>query len=99
MVSTAELVGEFGDVNAPVSRECIETDSILSFHREVSSQDGNHSKRDDFSSSEVTGASAEVYEASDSSCDHGFISVECGSNVVLDSNNFTVDAGGGVNEE
>ncbi|KAI9907162.1 hypothetical protein PsorP6_003217 [Peronosclerospora sorghi] len=77
MVPTAKLVGEFGDVNESVSRECSEMDSILSVHRAVSSQDGNHSERDDSSSSEVIGATEDAYHASDSSSDHGSVSVEC----------------------
>ncbi|KAI9918231.1 hypothetical protein PsorP6_011845 [Peronosclerospora sorghi] len=76
MVPTAELVGEFGDINASVFRECSEMDSILSVHRAVSIQDGNHSERDDSSSSEVIGATGEEYDASDSSSDHGSVSVE-----------------------
>ncbi|KAI9922534.1 hypothetical protein PsorP6_002390 [Peronosclerospora sorghi] len=64
MVPTAELVGEFGDVNASVSR-----------------------------------ATEEEYDASDSSSDHGSVSVECGSNVGLDDNHSTADDEGGVNEE
>ncbi|KAI9917681.1 hypothetical protein PsorP6_012375 [Peronosclerospora sorghi] len=99
MLSTAELVGEFGDVNASLSRECSETDSILSVHRAGSIQDGNHRERDDSSSSEFTGAAEEEYDASDSSSDHGSVSVECGSNDGLDDNNSTADYGGSVNEE
>ncbi|KAI9912649.1 hypothetical protein PsorP6_006066 [Peronosclerospora sorghi] len=83
MFSTAKFMGEFGDVN----------------FRASSSQDGNHSERDDSSSSEVTGAAEEEYDASDSSSDHGSFSVECGSNVGLDDNHSTADDEGGINEE
>ncbi|KAI9910785.1 hypothetical protein PsorP6_010122 [Peronosclerospora sorghi] len=74
-------------------------DSILSVHRAVSSQDGNHSEREDSSSSEVIGATEEEYDASDSSSDHGSVSVEFGSNVGLDDNHSTADDEGGVNEK
>ncbi|KAI9913674.1 hypothetical protein PsorP6_005172 [Peronosclerospora sorghi] len=99
MVPTAELVGEIGDVNASVSREFSEMDSILSVHRDVSSQDGNHNERNYSSSSKVIGATEEEYDASESSSDHGSVSVECGSNVGLDDNHSTADDEGGVNEE
>ncbi|KAL7679550.1 hypothetical protein Plhal304r1_c077g0164151 [Plasmopara halstedii] len=88
---------EYGDVNASVSRESSEIDTILSVQHAVS--DKQRDERGDSDSSEVTGDVEREYDTSDSSSDHGSVSVECGSNAGSEDNHSTAVDGGGGNQE
>ncbi|KAL7997789.1 putative reverse transcriptase, RNA-dependent DNA polymerase [Plasmopara halstedii] len=88
---------EYGDVNASVSREFSEIDTILSVQHAVS--DKQRDERGDSDSSEVTGDVEREYDTPDSSIDHGSVSVECGSNAGSEDNHSTAVDGGGGNQE